>query len=499
MTAFLGGGFSEAVLRQAPAASGGKKKPGQQRELADMTTQEAAAWLLKQRKEKSAPAVAAPQRRHRTGKMRAYQQLLLEEQQQQHHQQETNKPAKGSQAQTTRDSFTSEDETPVRLPAARAKRAPVVVGKRRRAPDSSDESDEDSDEEKVAPTARPRKDRSDSGNSSSSSDDDDSVTDRRRQRLLKLKEQQQAKDMAKPAIDEEIIKPDNPVTENSASQKMDIAGKRELIPTKPAEAESSSSEDDANRGGKVANKKPEEDTESSSSGSSDDDDSSNEEESEEEQTPVVARPVFVPKHKRRTAQEADPVEDEMQDQKRKEREDRRKQASRALVQQVVMETQSTAATETTPEGFTGAQNPRPDDTDDPDGEMASRDAWEVRELVRLLDEWDREQTRIREEQELRRRRAMTDEERLQEDKAAGRYQRPGEKKETDGQLPNQRYYHKGAFYMDEEEWDASDIRHKADKYAQTATGDDRINQAAHPSTMRGKKSGLANKSKFKGL
>ena len=66
------------------------------------------------------------------------------------------------------------------------------------------------------------------------------------------------------------------------------------------------------------------------------------------------------------------------------------------------------------------------DYDDPDLVAAERDAWEVRELMRILRDVDVALEREKERRELGRRRALTDEERLAEDRSTGRYRAPGE-------------------------------------------------------------------------
>ena len=76
----------------------------------------------------------------------------------------------------------------------------------------------------------------------------------------------------------------------------------------------------------------------------------------------------------------------------------------------------------------------------------------------------------------------------------------------------QKYYHRGAFYMDEDtlakgkseaegEADKSgmDVRMKAHEYASAATGDDKFNKAAMPSVMQVKNFGRKGGTKYKGL
>jgi microfibrillar-associated protein 1 len=120
-------------------------------------------------------------------------------------------------------------------------------------------------------------------------------------------------------------------------------------------------------------------------------------------------------------------------------------------------------------------------------------------LERLLQDWDLEYDRIQEEQEKARRRQMTDAERMQEIKEqADREDKP--KQNISHQA--QRYYHRGAFYMDDSEWKdgESDIRHKAAEYAAAATGSDKIDKRNMPKVMQVKNFGFANQNtKYKGL
>ena len=63
-----------------------------------------------------------------------------------------------------------------------------------------------------------------------------------------------------------------------------------------------------------------------------------------------------------------------------------------------------------------------------------------------------------------------------------------------------RYYHRGAYYMDEDEWDDADVRHKSAEYAKAATGEDKIDKSKLPKIMQRNKFGFARQNtKYKGL
>ena len=139
----------------------------------------------------------------------------------------------------------------------------------------------------------------------------------------------------------------------------------------------------------------------------------------------------------------------------------------------------------------------PDDTDDKKDATADYSNWKVREILRVLRYFDQLELEEKEQTELERRRAMTDEERYEEDKRLGKFDR---KNDTKG-AHMQRYYHRGAFYMDSDSLkEKDDIRHKAAKYARFATGEDKIRKDKLPEIMQVKKFGMSGYStKYKGL
>ena len=250
----------------------------------------------------------------------------------------------------------------------------------------------------------------------------------------------------------------------------------------------------------------------------------------------VIKPLFVPKSKRGIISEIEAQQQkqaEAEEQRAKEREKRALQ-SRALVAEAVSAAGKKGASSTNAISGEGDEFevieglefiPVPDDSDpseqdSPELALAERDAWEVRELIRILRDLDEALEAEKERKELERRRAMTDEERLEEDRRTGRYRAPGEarrrqrdgvdgrdgnKDEKSGTENNylQRYHHRGAFYMDEdtlEQAGKDDVRHRAAEYSRAATGEDKIDKRALPKVMQVKKFGFAGYStKYKGL
>jgi microfibrillar-associated protein 1 len=130
--------------------------------------------------------------------------------------------------------------------------------------------------------------------------------------------------------------------------------------------------------------------------------------------------------------------------------------------------------------------PRPLDTQPP------TQPTQLRELFRIKRDREQRQARAKEKAEVERRRNLTDAERAAEDAALGLNQ-PKEKAKWKFM---QKYYHKGAFYMDDESIrDATDVRLRA---ADQATGEDKFDRAALPKVMQVKagKFGRAGQTKY---
>jgi microfibrillar-associated protein 1 len=290
----------------------------------------------------------------------------------------------------------------------------------------------------------------------------------------------------------------------------------------------------ASRGSSTSSRTSSSSSSTSSSSTSDDSSSSSDESDERPNaavTPALAsRPVFVPKSKRGTVAEVEMRQKRVEDAEERRQAEAEKRAiqSRALVAEIASSAASggRANNDGSNEGDEfdtgesgGEYIPVPDDADpdDPDLLAAERDAWEVRELLRLLRDVDVAEEREKERLELVRRRGLTDEERLAEDRSSGRYRAPGEARRraaavggrTNGDGGEggghylQRFHHRGAFYMDEDTLNRAgpdDVRHRAAEYSRAATGEDKIDKSALPEVMQVKKFGFAGYStKYKGL
>ncbi|WVR04693.1 hypothetical protein IAU60_001704 [Kwoniella sp. DSM 27419] len=163
-----------------------------------------------------------------------------------------------------------------------------------------------------------------------------------------------------------------------------------------------------------------------------------EEESEPEPPKPVFRPVFKPKNARNMTAEKAAAEAEEAARKEEEAREEKKLASKELAGETIR--RELAEREAKDIVHT---------IDDQDGQdpTAEFDAWRARELARLLRDKRAQAERDEEKAEIERRRAMPEEQRMQEDLAHAAKTREKEKGEM-GFL--QKYYHKGAFHQDDE-------------------------------------------------
>lgn len=209
-----------------------------------------------------------------------------------------------------------------------------------------------------------------------------------------------------------------------------------------------------------------------------DDTSSSEEE--------MMKPIFVPKSKRitiieeslRQEEERRKVEKEMQ------RRQEKKLETRQLVADSIRKMEDKAELDMTD---TGSDAGVPDDTDDPEDDIEFEN-WKLREMTRLKRDAALREARMAEKVDLERRRNMTDEERLAEDTAAGKFT-----KEKSSRKFLQKYYHKGAFYMDETSIGDGDVR--ARDYSEP-TLEDKFNYEALPEVLQVKNFGKRGRTKY---
>ncbi|KAF8167858.1 splicing factor, Prp19-binding domain-containing protein [Crassisporium funariophilum] len=166
-----------------------------------------------------------------------------------------------------------------------------------------------------------------------------------------------------------------------------------------------------------------------------------ESDSEEEEPQAEFRPVFVPKRSRTTIAEKERIAQDTEEALRKkelEAEERRKQSHDLVGESIRRELAEKEKEEEIP------------DVDDTDGldPAAEFEAWRLRELGRIKKEKEDELQRENEREEIERRRAMPEEQRMKEDLEHAKKLR--EEKPKGQQKFLQKYWHKGAFHQDEE-------------------------------------------------
>jgi microfibrillar-associated protein 1 len=133
----------------------------------------------------------------------------------------------------------------------------------------------------------------------------------------------------------------------------------------------------------------------------------------------------------------------------------------------------------------------PDDADDLE-DPVEFEAWRLREVQRLARDRKERHAFEHDKAETERRRGLTEGERAAEDLAAGKGAKEGEKEKWKFM---QKYYHKGAFYMDEEKdlKDADDVRKRT--FAEP-TLEDKFDKSSMPKVMQVKKFGFASQTKY---
>ncbi|KAH9060797.1 splicing factor, Prp19-binding domain-containing protein [Lactarius vividus] len=164
-------------------------------------------------------------------------------------------------------------------------------------------------------------------------------------------------------------------------------------------------------------------------------------ESEEEKPRVQFRPVFVPKRGRVTVAEKQSLAEDA------EEAIRRKQAE---VEQRKKESHDLVAESIRRELLEKEKEEEVIDVDDTDGldPLAEFDAWRLRELARIKRDKEAEIAREEEREEVERRRALPEEQRMKEDLEHAKKLR--EEKPKGQQVFLQKYWHKGAFHQDQD-------------------------------------------------
>ena len=466
MTALLGDVMQEALVK--PPGWNATKHRNNENDVSSLSVAETAALLKKiDARKKSSSSLGGARWRAQKSNHVPQHHALVHELEEQLEQNETKDEQEREDDDEEIESFirlkkqgTQREKVEPQILLQRKKEEPDVAWRRHKRNDSSSNSSGEEDEPQTPPI---RKRCSDSNSNSENEYDD------RRQRLLAKRREKKA-DVQEVAIDFNVE--DNKTIEICTTSYYANELKQETS-------------------------------------SSDDSDSDESARSSSEEEVQVAKPIFVPKHRRNKIATQEEKEAATEDQRAKEelREEKRKLESRMMLAQVVAATiiSNTSQVDVDDEAGGSTNNP-PDDEDptDPIDCELERDAWEVRELLRLFETDDLRELQQTEQREYERRKHMSDQARMEEDSVLKQYQKPEEKRDQiqNGERSNlkQRYYHRGAFYMDNKEWTADDVRHKAKEYERAATGDDKIDKSKLPEIMQVKGFGLARMgTKYKGL
>ncbi|KAI0197052.1 micro-fibrillar-associated protein 1 [Xylaria flabelliformis] len=204
------------------------------------------------------------------------------------------------------------------------------------------------------------------------------------------------------------------------------------------------------------------DDESGEEGSSDgsDDDSDSDEEEEEEEAPrrLMLKPKFIPKSQRNanhtptatatTTTTKNGEEAARLAQEEEEKEKKKKAVDELVEEQMRKDAAARAAGKKHWDDLVDEEDDvdTNDDDENPEAEYA---AWKLRELRRIKREREAIEAREKEREEVERRRHLTDEERRAEDEAF--LARQKEEKDGKGKMAYmQKYFHRGAFYQDDE-------------------------------------------------
>ena len=218
----------------------------------------------------------------------------------------------------------------------------------------------------------------------------------------------------------------------------DESGRTQLETTAVDESEESSSEEEEEEEKPKAQRaaKP-----ATSTQLDEDEESSEYETDSEEEEPAkpAFRPVFVPKRNRDTVAAAEAERQDTEaalERKEQEAEERKKQSHDLVAESIRRELAEKEKEEEVPDV---------DDTDGVDAD-AEFEAWKLRELGRIKRDKESEIRREQEREEVERRRALPEEQRLKEDLEHAQKSRDAKPKGQQKFL--QKYWHKGAFHQD---------------------------------------------------
>mmetsp|Transcript_35758 Transcript_35758/g.57827 ORF Transcript_35758/g.57827 Transcript_35758/m.57827 type:complete len:473 (-) Transcript_35758:149-1567(-) len=196
----------------------------------------------------------------------------------------------------------------------------------------------------------------------------------------------------------------------------------------------------------------------------------------------LMKPVFVPKADRETIAERErlEMEEEALEVEKKKKLEERKKETRKIVETEIKKEEEIAKTK----GKT--KEDMPDDNDE-SNEAEEYELWKVREMKRIKRDREEREKVEKEAADIERRRNMSDAERREEDRKI-------KKPEPSRQKWNflQKYYHKGAFFVTDEE--LGDSIYNRDYSA--PTGDDMGDKSKLPKVMQVKHFGRSGRTKY---
>jgi microfibrillar-associated protein 1 len=188
-------------------------------------------------------------------------------------------------------------------------------------------------------------------------------------------------------------------------------------------------------------------------------------------------PLFVPKAARETIAEKERLEKELEEQevqKLKQLEERKSESRQLLIEAIKKEKEEAKAEEASDADL-------PDDGQEDEENVEEYEQWKLRELRRIKREKEEREAVRKQEEEVAKRRGMTDDEIARMDREL---LKPKEKSKMKFL---QKYYHRGAFFGD----DALLTRDYT-----PATGEDKIDKTVLPLVMQVKNFGRAGRTKW---
>lgn len=322
--------------------------------------------------------------------------------------------------------------------------------------------------------------------------DEERERSRRRARAKARRAARDSDDDEQPQYVEGDIVPGDQIQEESEEEDDDaIAARRAAIREKLRARRQAEEEEDQDKDEMAIEEEGDEEKKEEAE-DSDEWETDTDDESEEESKRPLFRPVFVSKAERDTVTERQAMEQKEieAEEKRLLELEQRKLETRQMVADEIRRGDHEVSTAN--QDVDESNIAMPDDADvaneeDHDTEV---EAWKLRELKRIKKAKEEREEYIEELAQTERRRNMTDEERRLDDIRIGK-NAPKDKAEMKFM---QKYYHKGAFYMDEDSIkDKGDVRLRV---ADGATLEDKFDRAALPKVMQVKKFGFAGRTKY---